>query len=96
MSAIVFAALLMFSEPGQGSRVDPVPPTPGPTAAEIAESKPQGAKKDEIVCRKEPTLGTRFSRKVCRKRSDMLLQEEAARNATQLIQNEKATFSSGG
>jgi hypothetical protein len=76
--------------------VPPPPVAANAKPATLEAAQASSKKKDDLVCRTEATLGTRFSKRVCRYRSDMLLQEEAARNATQHIQNEKATFPVGG
>lgn len=58
MIAIVFAAALMAAAPAAGEQAAATGQTAAPTKA-------VKAKKDDMVCKKEPVLGSRMKTRVC-------------------------------
>ena len=67
MISLVFAVVLMAA--GQSEAA----PAPQPAAAPSAASpgaKPDKAKKDEMVCKREAVIGSRLPSKTCRTRAE--------------------------
>jgi hypothetical protein len=57
----------------------PADPQPPSTQASMAQPAQTAANDNEVVCRKEKTLGTRIGKQVCKTREQFRLEEESAR-----------------
>jgi invasion protein IalB len=84
ISAILAAATLLASGPtATGASTAAASPT-APAPADKAK-----AKGDEVICRSEQVLGTRFPKRVCRTRASIEAQRESDRAEISKIQREQ-------
>ncbi len=60
-----------------------------PAVADKAKSEAETARGDEVVCRTEQVLGTRFPRRVCRTRAAIAAQRETDQAEIGRIQREQ-------
>jgi hypothetical protein len=72
----------IVSAPVAAVPAEPAPqaaPQPPSTQASMSKPARTAANDNEVVCRKEKTLGTRIGKTVCKTREQFRLQEESAR-----------------
>jgi len=78
VSLIAAAAILAAGAP-------PAEPAPGATPAASAATK-AGPKPDEVVCRREPVLGSRMKQRLCMTQADWDARKATARDELEKAQ----------
>ena len=89
MISLVFAAALMAGAPAAGEPAQPAASTPA-AKAEKAKADP-----NEMVCRKEPVLGSRMKQRICMTQADWDARQQQDRQDLDKSQTQRPYQSPG-
>ena len=81
MISLVFAAALMAGAPAAGE--------PAQAATSTAPSKAEKAKPTDVVCRKEPVLGSRMKSRICMTQAEWDARQQQDRQDLDKTQTQK-------
>jgi hypothetical protein len=86
MMSLVFAAALMAGAPAAG---EPAPAGATPAAAAATPAKGAKPKPDDMVCRREPVLGSRMKERICMTQAEWDARQQQDRDDLNKAQTQK-------